>query len=72
MELGPDWGPACQRVTLALIARIRELEKSLGETRDGFSMLALYYEKGVPLHKGRLEQISELLEKGARVRGSAP
>ncbi len=26
----PDWAPACRRVTLALIARIRDLEAGLG------------------------------------------
>lgn len=51
-------------VTLALIARIRELELSLGDTSDALRMLADYYEPGVPLHRGRLGRIRALLEKG--------
>lgn len=51
--------------SLALIARIRELEVALLETGDAFGMLADYYEKGVPLHRGRRERIRELIERGA-------
>ena len=51
--------------SLALIARIRELEVGLLETGDAFGMLADYYEKGVPLHRGRRERIRALLDRGA-------